>query len=81
MALGLAKITYLGAFAVDAAFENRQLHQVGIRIRRYRIIAAGTLLPRPHIRFFFIGSCLCSTLLAGPRLAASVISPLLCASL
>ena len=32
--------------------------------------------PRPHIRFLFIGSRLCSTLLSGPRLAASVISSL-----
>ena len=31
---------------------------------------------RPPIRFLFIGSRFCSTLLSGPRLAASVISPL-----
>jgi len=31
---------------------------------------------RPHIRFWFIGSRLCSTLLSRPRLAAGVISPL-----
>jgi hypothetical protein len=44
MALGLTKISYLGGFAVDAAFENRQHHQVGIRIRRYQIIACRHLV-------------------------------------